>query len=1060
MRHFRQNRRVPAPATPAGAQEQRQALGRAARLLAAAADFHDTLRQTLGACLPTVADFGFFDVVVAPGDVRRTVAAHDAPDIEAILEPTRWVEQHHPELNLCALSTGEAALHADTDDAWYRRIAASEAHLDVLRTLGFRSMITVPVRYRDELVGALTLFMGRSGRQHVQADLEFAGELALLAAPVVVNARLVEQHRRAEERLRMATDAGQVGIWDWDITGNRVEWSDRVYQMYGMAPGSETGGLEGFRSRVHPEDWPRVQAAMAAALEGGPPYEVEFRAVRPDGALRWVSTRSHVVFGADGKPARMVGASIDITERVALLAGERQARAEAEAARKRLELLAGASSALANSLDVEDTLRTIATAIVPEVADWCRIDLLDDAGKLQRRIAYHQDEALAERALALARAVSAAPKTVGSMSWCVQHGRSHYGRFDEPPSSDDAVLADYTRTFGMREHYLLPLLARGRTLGAMGVVQAESGRPLTPQDRALIEELARRAALALDNASAYAAAESARKRLALLASASSALANSLDVEDTLRTIAAAVVPAVADWCRIDLLDERGVQQRRISHHSDPARAQQALDMARELQVAPEVEGSMAWCIARREPYHGRFDEPPVGDDPALRRFHEAFGLRSFYIVPLVARGRTLGGMRVMQAESGRDLTEADRALVQELGRRAALALDNAHAYAEAESARRQAEAASRAKDEFLAMLGHELRNPLAPIVTSLELMARREAEAHVQERRIIGRQVTHLSRLIDDLLDVSRITQGKVEFKREPLDLRTVVANAVEQTQPVFERRSHGVVLQLPAQPVMVQGDAVRLTQVLCNLLINAAKFTPADGEIALALGVADGCAMVEVRDSGRGIDADLLPHVFDLFVQGRQPLDRQAGGLGLGLAIVRMIVERHGGSVTAESDGAGHGSRFVVLLPSFASAAQDAPAQPPVAAPAPRGVRLMIVDDNHDAAETLAELLRVVGCEVRCAPDGETALRLLDHYQPQLALLDIGLPGLDGYQLATLMRGDPRAVGMKLVALTGYGRDHDRQRAMQARFDEHLVKPVAVDRLFRTVSSLLGVPL
>ena len=158
MRHFRQNRRVPAPATPAGAQEQRQALGRAARLLAAAADFHDTLRQTLGACLPTVADFGFFDVVVAPGDVRRTVAAHDAPDIEAILEPTRWVEQHHPELNLCALSTGEAALHADTDDAWYRRIAASEAHLDVLRTLGFRSMITVPVRYRDELVGALTWF--------------------------------------------------------------------------------------------------------------------------------------------------------------------------------------------------------------------------------------------------------------------------------------------------------------------------------------------------------------------------------------------------------------------------------------------------------------------------------------------------------------------------------------------------------------------------------------------------------------------------------------------------------------------------------------------------------------------------------------------------------------------------------------------------------------------------------------------------------------------------------------------------------------------------------------
>ncbi|MBC5767189.1 ATP-binding protein [Ramlibacter albus] len=725
-----------------------------------------------------------------------------------------------------------------------------------------------------------------------------------------------------------------------------------------------------------------------------------------------------------------------------------------------LELLASASSALAGSLDPEDTLHAIARVIVPAIADWCRIDLVDEAGVPQRRLAYHSDPDKSREALALARQVRALPETVGSMAWCAKHARSHHGSFDDAPAAADPALRGYTQHFGMREHYIVPLVAHGRTLGAMGVVQAESGRSLAAEDCALIDELARRAALALDNASAYAAAESARKRLELLANASSALARSLDVEDTLRTIATTLVPAVADWCRIDLLDDAGVQHRRISYHSDPQRAERALALARELQVSPDARGSMAWCIREREPSYGRFDEPPVSEDPALRRFNEAFGMRAFYVVPLVARGRTLGALRVTQAESGRDLGEQDCALILELGQRAALALDNAHAYADADTARRQAEAASRAKDEFLAMLGHELRNPLAPIATALELMARRDAASHVEERRIIERQVRHLSRLIDDLLDVSRITQGKVELKREPVDLRVVVAHAIEQTQPIFKGRAAPAELRLPAGPVMVQGDAVRLTQVVCNLLVNAAKFTPAQGRIAVRVALAGGEAVVEVEDTGRGIGADLLPQVFELFVQGRQSIDRQSGGLGLGLAIVRMLVERHGGRVAASSDGEGRGSRFTVTLPAIEAGAATVANEPAAPANAPSGLRLMIVDDNADAAETLAELLRVVGCEVRCAGDGDSALRLLDEYRPQLALLDIGLPGYDGYELATRMRGDPRTSGMKLVALTGYGRDNDRQRALAARFDEHLVKPVEADRLFRTLSGLLGVPL
>jgi PAS domain S-box-containing protein len=860
-------------------QTQRQVLGRAARLLASASDFGGTLQQAIRACLPAVGDFGFFDVKVGDA-VRRTSAAHLAADIEEMLAPTQWVRQERTDMNLCALSSGAPALHADTDDEWYRRVAVAPGHLQLLRALAFRSMITVPMRYRDELLGALTLFMGRSGRRHTQDDLEFAAELAMLAAPVVASARLVEQHRQAEERLRMAVEAGQVGIWEWDIAGGAVRWSDRVYEMHGLPLGCDTGGLKGFRERVHPQDWPRVEQALATALETGDPYAVEFRAVLPSGSERWIATRSHVVRDAAGKPLRMVGASIDTTERMALLAAERAARSQAEAARRRLETLARAGELLAHSLDTEDTLRAIATT---------------------------------------------------------------------------------------------------------------------------------------------------------------------------------VVPGVADWCRIDLLDEQGVPQRRLAFHSDAERAERALRMARGLRASAEVGGSMAWCMAQRKSWWGRFDEPPACDAPDVRLYASTFGMREHFIVPLVARGRTLGAMAVVQAESGRTLTEDDRALVQELGQRAALALDNARLYAQAETARRQAEDASRAKDEFLAMLGHELRNPLAPIATALELMARREPQAHGTERRIIARQMAHLSRLIDDLLDVSRIAQGKIELQRHPVDLNGVIANAIEQTQPVFEKRVHPVRLQLPGAPALVLGDAVRLTQVVCNLLINAAKFTPPEREVSLTLR-ADGDAFeLVVQDQGRGIAPELLPRVFDLFVQGSQPLDRRAGGLGLGLSIVRTLAQLHGGSVRADSPGQGQGSRFTVRLPSLSDSSSspsrnDMPDFSDNAATG--GLRILIVDDNTDASETLAELLRIDGYDVRCAPDGEAALAVLKEYDAQVALLDIGLPGMDGYQLAEAIRATPQGAAMRLVALTGYGRDNDRARAMQARFDEHLVKPVAPDRLLEVLQS------
>ncbi|HEY2188885.1 MAG TPA: HAMP domain-containing sensor histidine kinase, partial [Caldimonas sp.] len=350
-------------------------------------------------------------------------------------------------------------------------------------------------------------------------------------------------------------------------------------------------------------------------------------------------------------------------------------------------------------------------------------------------------------------------------------------------------------------------------------------------------------------------------------------------------------------------------------------------------------------LANLEPDHSE-----TYADPNIRAFVRDFNLSAACVVPLVARGRTIGAMCALQAESGRRFSDEDGALVIELAQRAALALDNVRLFGEARDALREAEVANRAKDEFLGMLGHELRNPLAPIVTSLELMARPEVSGD-RERLIIKRQVAHLSRMVDDLLDVSRIASGKIELRRERVDLHDVVVRALELTQPALQGRSCAPDVRSPVAPVMVSGDPSRLTQVVCNLLTNAAKFTPPDGHIVVELRQLDGEAELAVVDDGVGIPAELLPHVFDRFVQGEQALQRASGGLGLGLAIAKNLVELHGGRIGAESAGAGSGARFALTLPLLDDAgAATLPVAPAAAGAHARRSRILVVDDNEDA--------------------------------------------------------------------------------------------------------------
>jgi two-component system CheB/CheR fusion protein len=369
--------------------------------------------------------------------------------------------------------------------------------------------------------------------------------------------------------------------------------------------------------------------------------------------------------------------------------------------------------------------------------------------------------------------------------------------------------------------------------------------------------------------------------------------------------------------------------------------------------------------------------------------------------------------------------------------------------------------ADRRKDQFLAMLAHELRNPLAPIRNAVELMRQVETfdPAFQPSREMVERQVKHLARLVDDLLDVSRISQGSIRLRKEPVDLGTVVERAVEATRSLIDARGHQLVLDLPTDPVRLEADPTRLEQVLANLLNNAAKYTMPGGHIEVSAAQEGGDAVVRVRDNGIGVPPDVLDRVFEPFVQSEGSLARSEGGLGIGLTLVRSLVEMHGGRVEAHSPGLGQGSEFVVRLPARVAVEKPATLPEPDAPFPSRGLRVLVVEDNVDAAESLSALLRLWGHDVRVVHDGLAALDAARQQHPEVVLLDIGLPGLDGYQVAKRLREDADLDGALLVAMTGYGQPDDRRRSREAGIHHHFVKPVE-PFVLRTLLANLGAPM
>ncbi len=611
------------------------------------------------------------------------------------------------------------------------------------------------------------------------------------------------------------------------------------------------------------------------------------------------------------------------------------------------------------------------------------------------------------------------------------------------------VLAGTAGLFVHESWAAVPLVVDGVCLGAL-VLSFLAAQSFDVQEVAFLRVVADQCAQALRRAQLAERERRSTARLRVLAEASRLLAAaSLDVSSVLEALAAEVIAHVGHSCSIALASpDREWLDVATIRDGNRERERRLREVAGTLRMR-RGEGLTGKVLATGRPV--LLPAIAKGEMAARTAFAvapqiEALRVTSFLAVPLKTRRGTLGTITTSRYDERNPFTADDMALLEDLADRAALAVENAQLHEAERQARARAEEADRRKDEFLAMLGHELRNPLAPIWTGLAIMRKlpAESERHVSVREVIARQVAQLSRLVDDLLDVSRINLGKIELRLETLELGAVALQALEASRPLFSARNQ-VSVELPAVPVHVRGDAVRLTQIISNLLNNAAKYTDATGQVRLGVSAEGAEALVTVSDTGIGIPAEMLGRVFDLFAQGQEARDRSRGGLGVGLTLVKRLVELHGGFVRVSSPGEGHGSVFVLGLPLLASAAASLGSpcvpSPPSAGTSPR--RVLIADDNVDAAEGLRLLLELESHEVEVVHDGAAADASLSRSQPEVILLDISLPILDGLEVARRVRARGGAHRPLLVAITGLGRDEDRKRSAEAGFDHHLVKPI-----------------
>ncbi|HEU4617037.1 MAG TPA: GAF domain-containing protein [Gammaproteobacteria bacterium] len=922
--------------------------------------------------------------------------------------------------------------------------------LPVLLAEGIEACAFVPLRFGTRLIGKFMLYydsphefsadevtLAEIVAGHVAFAIEHHRDAAELEERLVAARRAREQAEReaalrqeSERRLRLALAAGSMGAWEWGIPTGRVEWSEELERIHGLAPGTFGGTFDDVLHDIHPEDRERFASALDRALENGSQeHEIEYRIVPPDGTQRWVASKGRVVADETGRPVRMVGIRRDVT------------------ARKRIEeqerFLAEAGRILATTLEPDSAVRQLARVVVPYLADWCVIQVLDGEGKLTPVELAHRDPAQVELAWRIVRR-SRSEHRKPTASNAVLESRKPLLIAQVTPemledAAEDEEHREMLRRLNLRSVITVPLQARGGIRGVLSLGTAESGRIFGEEDLKAAEDIASWAALGLDNAkllaeaeNAWAAAEKARRQLQTLAEISADLASELDPGAALRRLAEKVVESLADYCVTYSYDGVSIERQGFAH-----RLAEKCDLVLRLADSgpPSVEDTFgAGAVIRTgAPILSAEVTPASVRESGINAEHQravhALQVRSAMVVPLRSRGRTVGAITfATTADSERRYDVNDLALALELANRTALLVDNARLYADAK-------AAIAGRDDMIQVVSHDLRNPLQSIATAaalLHLDAPPERKARSLES--ISFATAQMNRLLQDLLDISQMDAGRFSVAAEKIDVESLVREAHTLFVSVAEEKSIRLESRIGPNAATVKADRGRIMQVLSNLIGNALKFVSAGGVVTITAERDGARVRFAVADTGVGLAPEDQARVFDRFWRGDRRKER---GAGLGLAVAKGIVEAHGGRIGVESSP-GQGSTFYFLLDAE-------PAERPQ--PARKASPILVVDDDEALRDEIVDLLRGQGYAVVSASNGREALRYLrNEAAPSLVLLDMMMPAMDGWELFDFVKRDESLATVPLVLLTCL--DAGDVGSQAAAAEGYLKKPVRLKDL------------
>ncbi len=1149
-------------------------------LLSTSLDYEQTLEQIAKISVPQLADWCSVDILNEDGSIRRLPIAHADPSKgELARKLQEYVTDYKGASAITrVLQTGQSELISELPDSLLVASTQNQEHLELVRQLGMKSVMIVPLIAQGRVLGCISFVTAESDRRYDRSDLTLATDITHRAALAVENAQLyrdiqqalvhyaeslslldalleaapiavcfldrelryirinqvfadingltIEEHlgrkfgevlpamaAEFEQHLQRVLDTGEpllnveisgetreqpgrygywlgnyypvnnamdetvgIGIILADVTAAKKtevalrESDERFRAMFNQAAvGITLVALDGkflqinpalceitgysheeliqmnFQEITHPDDlevdWENARRVVAKEISG---YSLEKRYIRKDGSIVWANLTSSAVWDAKGLPKYALGIIEDISER------------------KRVEttqnFLVEASTLLAASLDYEIALESVANLAVPTLADWCIVDV------------FQEDWSSKQIAIAIADPTKLnildeirrryRPKTRGKQ--LVRQLRLGISAFYRELSdsnlvqmAEDEEHLQLLRSLGIRSLMVIPVRSRGQLFGAISFFTAESGRYYQQTDLALAEDIARRAAIAIDNARLYQetqqakqAAERSVNRTILLQRITAALSEALTPQQVADVVVNQGISALeATAGSVVLLDQLGTTLKVVQAIGYP---QSLIDtwatfpITAPNQIAETVRTTQPIFIENLAAFIAKY--PNLADVVALT------GNNAWATIPLIAEAKIIGALG-LSFTTEQIFNEEDRGFMLTLGQQCAQAIARAQLYEAEKTARAQAETANRIKDEFLAVLSHELRTPLNPILGWAKLLRTRKFDepTKIKALETIERNAKLQTQLIGDLLDVSRILQGKVRLNLYAVDLKVAIASALETVRLAAEAKSIQIQTVLSNDIGKVLGDGDRLQQVMWNLLSNAVKFTPAEGKVEVHLEQVGLDAQIQVIDTGKGINPEFLPYVFDYFRQADAKTTRVFGGLGLGLAIVRHLVELHGGTVQAESLGEGQGATFTVRLPLLknselrVSSGEGSQVELNNDDTLLAGVQILLVDDQADVREFFSFALEQYGATVTAVESAAEALATLVQSKPNILLSDIGMPLMDGYMLLREVRKLPPEQGGQIpaIALTAYAGEINYNQAMAAGFQKHLPKPV-----------------